>query len=328
MIPVVRYLSVQLVIRAVVLVFVLFVLFLLIHAGGGQVRDSGLFNDFAGWSSRFVSEGSLGLSSSMAGATVWDRIVERSWPTLLLLAYAYAIAWGLALPLGTIAGLRPASKAGRTANVVFDVFASSPDFWIANLAILAVVIPLYKLFGDTYIFELTSDEFVSPFRNVDLSMLVDGRIAELWRELSKNTNEIWRQATLPALSLGLGSGRFAVFARQVTEEAYRISRSGYVELAIARGLKRRRILTNYIAPNMMIPILSHLLASVPVFIGGAIVVEVIFTYQGLGLLIYDACQEADYAVLAGLTLVLSGFTLILDLVNRLVLIALDPRIRS
>jgi peptide/nickel transport system permease protein len=102
----------------------------------------------------------------------------------------------------------------------------------------------------------------------------------------------------------------------------------YIMLAEAKGLSSRRIFFTYGLRNAMLPQLTHLALTLSHIVSGAILVEVIFAYPGIGYRLYQAIHAKDYFVIQGIVLLLSvsiAFTmLVLDLVYPLI----DPRIKS
>jgi peptide/nickel transport system permease protein len=102
---------------------------------------------------------------------------------------------------------------------------------------------------------------------------------------------------------------------------------GYIMLAEAKGLPARRVFYSYALRNAMLPQLTHLALTLSHIVSGAILVEVIFAYPGIGYRLYQAIQAKDYFVIQGIVLLLSvsiAFTMLLmDLIYPLI----DPRIR-
>lgn len=137
--------------------------------------------------------------------------------------------------------------------------------------------------------------------------------------------EIVRFSFLPALSIilaGLGGWMLGMRALMVS-----VLGSDYLMLAEAKGLSGRRILFRYAIRNAILPQVTVLALSLGSIVSGAVLVEVIFSYPGLGSMLYRAIQNADYTAIQGITFILVvavGFAiLVLDLVYPL----LDPRIR-
>jgi peptide/nickel transport system permease protein len=132
-------------------------------------------------------------------------------------------------------------------------------------------------------------------------------------------------AILPALSIILASiGTWAIAMRGMVIS---VRGEDYIMLAEAKGLPARRVFYSYALRNAMLPQLTHLALTLSHIVSGAILVEVIFAYPGIGYRLYQAIQAKDYFVIQGIVLLLSvsiAFTMLLmDLIYPLI----DPRIR-
>jgi len=132
-------------------------------------------------------------------------------------------------------------------------------------------------------------------------------------------------SVLPALSLVLGGiGAWFLGMKALTSN---IISEDYVVYAETAGLKQRKILFGYVMRNAMLPQVTGLALSLGMIFNGALILEVIFTYPGLGLLAFQAIMTTDYALILGITLFsiigVATAALILDLIYPL----FDPRVR-
>src|SRR3712207_5744758 len=101
----------------------------------------------------------------------------------------------------------------------------------------------------------------------------------------------------------------------------------YVTVAKARGLPERRIATAYVGRNASLPLFTQLTIAVAFVVGGSFILEAIFVYQGLGLVLLNSINQRDYPVMQGVFLVLTSMVVLINLFADLIYARLDPRIR-
>jgi len=130
---------------------------------------------------------------------------------------------------------------------------------------------------------------------------------------------------LPVLSLALVN--IAYFSRYLRSAVIDNLQEDYVRTARAKGAPRVRILLRHVLRNSLLPFISAVGISLPLLVSGALVIEILFDYPGMGLLFWDAQQHRTYPVLLGIILVVSAAVVIGNLLADLAYAALDPRIR-
>jgi len=130
---------------------------------------------------------------------------------------------------------------------------------------------------------------------------------------------------LPALTLAVS--RAAVLGRLTRAAVLDIMHRGFVQYARAKGLGERAILFRHVLPNAAIPIVTVLGLQVGYMLGGAIVVEMIFTLPGLGRMTLDAVLERNYPVVQSTVLVIGAMFMLVNLVTDVLYGAIDPRMR-
>ncbi|MGH9074555.1 MAG: ABC transporter permease, partial [Acidimicrobiales bacterium] len=101
----------------------------------------------------------------------------------------------------------------------------------------------------------------------------------------------------------------------------------YIRTARAKGLSERAVLFRHLLRNTMIPIVTLLGLTLPVVVGGALIVEAVFNYPGMGLLFFQAALQQDYPILLGFTLFIGVATVVGNLLADIVYGVLDPRVR-
>jgi peptide/nickel transport system permease protein len=222
--------------------------------------------------------------------------------TIGLLAVTTLIAFGLGTFLGALLAWRGTPAILRRTLPLLMLVAAVPYYLLAILllAVLAFGFHLFPVAG------------TAPIGGLGATGLT-------------RVGEILRSSFLPALSLVLGGlGGWMLGMRGLM---IGVLESDYLMLAEAKGLSTRRILFRYAMRNAILPQITVLALALGSIASGAVLVEVIFSYPGLGSALYQAIQNADYTLIQGITFLLviavGAAVLILDLVYPL----LDPRIR-
>ena len=241
-----------------------------------------------------VARGDFGLDfrqNEPIGRMILDRLPVTFELTLL----ASATATLIGVPLGLLGGGRRGGVADRTALAVGLVGISIPDFWLGIMLILGL-----SLWAGL----LPSAGFVplheAPFENV-------------------------LYLALPALTLALS--RAAVLGRLTRAAVLDVVQRPFVQCARAKGLGEGAILVRHVLPNAAIPIVTVLGLQVGYMLGGAIVVEMIFTLPGLGRMTLDAVLERNYPVVQSAVLVIGAMFMLVNLVTDVLYGAIDPRVR-
>jgi peptide/nickel transport system permease protein len=130
---------------------------------------------------------------------------------------------------------------------------------------------------------------------------------------------------LPGLTLTLAYiGEFALVMRSSLLD---VMGEDYMQTAKAKGLRDRLVRTRHAVPNALLPTVTLIALNIGFIIGGAITVETVFSWPGLGLLSYDALTTPDYPLLQGLFLLFSGAVIVANLIADILYGYLDPRVR-
>ncbi len=216
-----------------------------------------------------------------------DVIFTRLPNTLILAACAITFALVLAIPLGVAAAIRPNSLIDRFALTVAVVGQALPSFWFALILIFFLGIQLRWL----------------PITGTDS----------------------WMNFIMPAIALGY----------YVTPGVMRLTRAGmlevlqsdYIRTAKAKGLRPIRVLFKHALRNAIIPVVSLAAVQFGFMLGGSIVIETIFSINGLGFLAWETIQRADLPMMQAIVLVFSIFYIVITFLADLLNAYLDPRIR-
>ena len=264
------------------------------------VRQQYGFND--SWYSRYFNwlgdalRGDLGYPYK-GGKTVSELLVERIPPTLLLMGTSLVLALVVGIPMGIIMALRQYSKLDYGLTIVAFANLSIPSFFIA----LAFI----------YVFALRLD--ILP----TYGMQTIGEPFSIW--------DRFKHLIMPAVILGLFNA--GVWARYTRSSVLEIKRLDFVTVARAKGLKERTVTTRHIFRNALLPLITVIGLSIPQLLGGAIIIETIFQWPGMGMLGWRATTTRDYPTLMGITLLSATIILLSNLITDLGYAIADPRIR-
>ncbi len=255
--------------------------------------DEPLVLQYFGWLGRALS-GDLGVSFR-SGDTVTSLIAERLPATLTLAFASILVALAIAIPLGTISALRPRSLVDRIATVISQFGISVPDFWMAIVLILVFAGTLGWLPSGGYV----------PF--------------------TEDPGEWFRRLIMPAVVTGVVSG--SVITRFVRSSVLEALGADHVRTAQAKGLPERQVFTWHVLRNALLPLVTVTGVQLAYLLSGVVVVEIVFSWPGLGQLALQSVQARDYPVLQGAILLFAIIFLVINLVVDLLYTAIDPRIR-
>lgn len=247
-----------------------------------------------------VATGDLGQSLADK-RPVTTRILERLPWTLLLMGTSLLIISVTGIFFGLLAGAGRERNRGAGGLATFLALDAMPPFWIGMLLLLAfsVHLNLFPTFGATSL---------SP----DLDTA--GRLLAIGRRL-----------VLPAATLVLaGVGHTYLLVRY---SMLNVMGQGYIRMARAKGIGPDRILFRHALPNAVLPVYTHLMMELGWLIGGAVVVETVFSYPGLGRLLFEAVLARDYPVMQGAFLLLTVSIIAMNLLADVTYPLLDPRVR-
>jgi peptide/nickel transport system permease protein len=222
---------------------------------------------------------------------VFSAIVERLPITLELTALSIVLVVGLGVPLGMMAGIKRGSLTDRVVTSLSIVGLSAPVFatGIFLLYVFGVFLGWFPAFGAG-----------EGFGFDRLKHLV-----------------------LPALALA--ATMVAIVARQTRAVTLDVMNQDFITFARARGLSRRRIMLAYALRNISMPIVTITGLLLIYLIGGTILVEQVFSIEGLGKLMVASVQDSDIPVVQGISLIFAVFVVIVTLVVDLVGMWIDPR---
>lgn len=248
-----------------------------------------------------TAQGDLGYSFVARGQEVASVLGQRLWPTLLLFGLGEVVAIVLGLALGAYSGWRRGGPIDHIGNGVSLFLYATPYFLLGMVLLLLGAAVGFPTFG----------------------MLTAGAsYADIWARLGDLTAHL----ALPLATVSLGLvGQYAIVMRSSIVETLT---EDYVTTARAMGLRDGRVLRAHALPNALLPTVSLVAINLGYVIAGAVTVEVVFNWPGLGTLAVDALRARDYPVLQGVFLLLSVSVVVANLIADLVYGLLDPRVRT
>jgi peptide/nickel transport system permease protein len=233
---------------------------------------------------------------------VIDDIWERAWPTIALVGVSALLSAFFGVLIGIVAAWRRRSKADYGWTGFSMATYSMPDFWLGMLLLVtfAVTLGWFPVGGIT---DAGSDA-------TGLAKLFDQA----------------HHMFLPALTLTLAYlGEYALVMRSSLLETMR---EDYLTLARAKGLRDAVVRNRHAVPNALLPVVTLIAINFGFVLSGAIAVEAIYSWPGLGLLSYEALRGPDLPMLQGLFLVFSAAVIVMNLAADLLYSYLDPRVRT
>lgn len=238
--------------------------------------------------------------------------------TLELVIYALIVAFAVGIPLGRIA----ARYRDRIPDVALRLFAiliyAAPVFFVGLLLQLAFSPFGWPVSGRaTTATELTLQD-VRPRTHI---LLLD---AILWGDPDKIL-DVLQHAVLPAVALGLLTG--GVFLRLVRVNMLQTLRMDYVMAATARGVSQRRVLRKHAFRNALVPVVTVMGMQIAMLMGGALLTETTFEWQGLGYTLSQYLLKRDFVAVQGIITIFAMVVALASLLIDFIVAMVDPRVR-
>jgi len=238
-----------------------------------------------------ILHGDMGRSVRTNNPVTYE-ILTRLPNTIILALSSLFLATALSLPLGVLAALQRASFLDRTIMILALFFVSMPVFWfgLINLLIFSLELDLFPVVGQ-----------------------------------GRDFAEYVHALVLPAVTLSLVL--IGVTTRMVRSSMLEVLSRDYVRTARAKGNPGSRVVFGHALPNALIPVLTVYAGQLSGLLGGAVVVERIFTRQGIGEVLVSAVFNRDYLVVTGVTLTFSFIVIVVYLLLDITYAFVDPRVR-
>jgi peptide/nickel transport system permease protein len=252
---------------------------------------------------RDVATGNFGTSLYFYPQSVSQVIHSAILWTVGLVGITTVLAFALGTGIGIVSAWRRGSRLDGIVPPVFVITSAIPYFWIGLMLILVFAVQL---------------NWLPPAFGFDITMTPSFSLAFIGNVLS--------HAVLPALALlvtTIGTWILTMRNNMITTLA-----EDYVRMARAKGLPGRRIMFDYAARNAILPNLTGFAMSLGFIVGGAILVEYVFNYPGVGYMLLQAVQQEDYPLMQALFLLITVAVLVAILLADIATALFDPRTRT
>lgn len=248
-----------------------------------------------------VLQGDLG-NSFINYAPVDDAIWAALPNTLILAVTSLVFALVLSVPVGIISAVKLNSFFDRAVTIISTAFFSIPSIWLGLLLIIM---------------------FSVQFQNWGFPSLPTGGVSSLRGE--SGFLDRLEHLILPAFTLGVV--QLAGWTRYVRSSMLEVIRQDFVRTAQAKGLRNRAVLMGHAFRNAMLPLITLVGLTIPDLFGGALIVENVFSYPGIGRLTVNSLNENDYSVAMAAIMILAFLTVVGNLVADVLYGVMDPRVR-
>lgn len=232
---------------------------------------------------------------------VLEKIFSRLPATILLNLVSIVLVFGFGIPLGVYAARNYGRWPDRFATVLAFTFIALPGFWVAYMLTLFLV----KVAG-------------APL----LGLSTFGVAYTTW--YGTTLDHLWH-LLVPASILAIGG--IAVQSRFIRATMVEALSEDYIRTARAKGLQEEVVLYKHALRNSIRPLITGIGLLLPSLLGGAVIIESIFAYPGMGRLGYEAILERDYPILVALNFVVAALVLLGNLISDLLYAVVDPRVR-
>ena len=269
----------------------------------GVNNQQGLIGQYFGYLHQMLT-GNFGTSLSQFPASVSSVIGSAIWWTLGLVGVTTILAFLLGTGLGIVSAWRRGGKLDSVVPPVFVITSAIPYFWVAMVLVLVFGITLH-LFPSQGGYYVTTD---TPGFNLTFFQ------------------DVVNHAFLPAMALlitTIGTWILTMRNTMITTLA-----EDYVRMARAKGLPGWRIMLDYAARNAILPNLVGFAMSLGFVVSGAILVEYVFNYPGVGYMLLQAVDGEDYPLMQALFLLITVAVLVAILAADVLTAMLDPRTRA
>lgn len=260
--------------------------------------DEPVYVRYTVWLQKLL-QGDLGYSSAYQ-IPVSSLLASRIPNTLLLTVTAWLLGLVLALPIGIYSAIKKYSTFDFMATGFAFVGISLPHFWFALMAIIVFSVHLgwLPISGmSTYGTTGTWNIFIDRLRHL----------------------------ILPASILGFV--QVAYWVRYIRTSLIEVMNMDYIRTAYSKGINKKRVIFKHALKNAMIPIITIVALDIPFFFGGAVIIETVFSWPGMGRLMYQAVLASDHNLAINCLIFLALITLMSNLMADILYALVDPRIR-
>jgi peptide/nickel transport system permease protein len=249
---------------------------------------------------------SSGVDSTRFSRPVWDVIGDSVWPTVVLLGLSTVLATVIGIAIGIRAGWKRDSTFDRASTAVTLTLYAMPEFWL-GMVLLILFSTGIGIFPGIF----PSGGTITP-------------AVEQW-SFHGIRDQLWHLC-LPTATLTLGY--LAEYSLVMRSSLVDERGQDYLLTARAKGLMDKFVRRRHAVPNALLPTITLVFLNVGFIVSGAITVETVFSWPGLGLLSYEALRGPDVPLLQALFLMFSLAIVVANAIADVVVAAVDPRVRT
>ena len=308
--PIARLLAKELAIAALLILGVSFVVFIIIYLSPGHPFETllkgqavpqnaakgllGAFGASSAWYAQYLAwlvntvQGDFG-TSIRTGLPVLNEVIRVGINTLYLTIGSMIVTLLIAVPVALFTARRGQTPVNWLLTMLAYVLSALPVFWLGYIVI----------YISMHHFGLFPLAFTSS--------------SQKWS---------WLYFMLPVLVLGLSNGTTSEVVRYLREEMSRVFSEDYIRTARAKGAS---IWKHSFKEGFLIPVTEIIASKIPFILGGAVVVEQVFNWPGMGRMAWQAAQDRDFPLIMGVTLLAAVFVRMGSLLQRFVHILVNPR---
>ncbi len=255
-----------------------------------------------GYYLRSLARGNFGFSYTYR-EPVADILAQRMTNTVILLGAATVLIVVLGVGLGVLAAARRGSRIDSGTVVGALIFWSLPTFWTGMILVFLLGVWVHVL----------------PISGITTPGAI---YTSIWQRAS----DVIRHIALPTITLALVDiAQFVLITRSALVD---VLTEDFILTAKAKGLSRRRVIWAHGFRNALLPVITASALYISLVVGGAIQVETVFSWPGMGRLIYDAVLRRDYPILEACFLIFAVTVILANLASDLLYQVLDPRVRE
>jgi peptide/nickel transport system permease protein len=265
--------------------------------------DQPLPVQYVKWIKAFVLEGDWGYSIKFR-RPVADMIWERVPATLILFGVGFTVMLIFAIPIGVYSAIKPYSVFDNIITTFSFAGQSVPVYWLGLVLIVVFYLNVQSPFGGGPLFPAGG-------------MYTIGREGEI-------PDLLWH-LVLPIAAMSFSW--IAWYSRFLRSSMRDTLNEDYIRTARAKGLSLRAVHFRHALRNALLPLVTLIALDLPTVFGGAVFIETIFAWPGMGRLFWDAAKGRDYPILLAVMMIYAALTLLFNLIADIVYGFLDPRIR-
>ncbi|QGZ65464.1 ABC transporter permease [Paraburkholderia acidisoli] len=238
---------------------------------------------------------------------VIDVIVEHLPATLVLMLTSIAVAVIVGVGAGIVAAVKVNTWWDTVVSAAAVLCFAAPSFWLGIMLIILFAVRL---------------DWLPVGGMTTIGADYGAGLAGYWHA----SLDVGRHLVLPAVTLGLFYA--ATYARVMRASMLEVHRLDFVRTAYAKGLTRARVVFSHMVRNAMLPVVTLLGIQLGAVLGGSIVVEAVFSWPGIGGVLFDSVTSRNYPIVLGILVLSSLLVVIANLLVDLLYLRLDPRIRT